>query len=118
MAPNPVADFTPFDADLRLRRRSFSPVVFQFGGLDLTGYTAPIFRWGQNIATGDPDGSVAGVLTPGANSVIQVTLDRSSFWTPLGSRDSGDWELGLLTPLGEPVGLVGGEFRVEGSFLP
>jgi hypothetical protein len=119
MSDTPEADYGPFDANLRLRRHSWTPIVFIFGGLDLTGWTAPVFRWGQSIATGVADGTVAGVLTPGANSTVSVTLSRASFWTPLGNDRSGDWELALSTPSDvEPVALVSGTFQVESSFLP
>ena len=117
MTATPEADFTPWDVDLRLRRHSWTPVQFIFGALNLTGYTAPVFRWGQSIQSGDPDGSVTGFLTPGADSTITVTLD-TSFWSSLGFLVGGDFELALTTPAGQPVALAAGRFRVEGSFLP
>jgi len=116
MPATPVADFTPLEVNLRLREHSWTPIVFTFTGVDLTGYTAPLLRWATGIDS-TPTSIDAEISTTDDTTAVSVTIG-SDEWASLAELKGAVYELSATSPTGHEVSLISGWLSVEASLLP
>ena len=118
--PNPVADFTPHDVDLLLKKNSYQAVPFTFEATDFTGFTNAEFRWIEREDTSDTPASgaslntVAMTITPATDSIVEVVFDAAA-WTTVGTIDHGLYEVTIQDGSGNLVYLAEGQVDFEDS---
>ena len=111
-----IADYTPADLDLRLRRRSHTPIPFAFsddeGPMSLVGYTQMRMLVSTRAAASAIQ--IAGSVVSGSGGTASVTVDAAA-WSALVGVKGGTWQLQALNASGNLVHLVAGRITIEES---